>query len=85
MSGEYVAADGTPHEYDGHWSWIPFYNNHLAYIEGVGGQLYGPLAQAVDEVGGSDVVTVMEWLAAQSRQSIPSAADAAGAAGRRPR
>ncbi|HEX5789301.1 MAG TPA: prolyl oligopeptidase family serine peptidase, partial [Woeseiaceae bacterium] len=78
MSGEYVAADGTPHEYDGHWSWIPFYNDHLALIEdadgveGGAGQLYGPIAKTVDNVGGRDVVTVMEWLAAQSRQSIPS-------------
>lgn len=67
MSGKYLAGDGTPHEYNGHWSWIPTYNNHLAYVEGDGGQLYGPIAQAVDDVAGHRVVTVMEWLAAQSR------------------
>jgi len=67
MSGNYVSEDGTPHEYNGHWSWIPTYNNHLAYVEGDGGQLYGPVAQAVDDVGGRKVVTVMEWLAAQSK------------------
>ena len=67
MSGRYVADDGTPHEYDGHWSWIPFYNNQLAYVEGDAGQLYGTVAQAVDAIGGREVVTVMEWLAAQSR------------------
>jgi len=66
MTGKYYSADGTPHEYNGHWSWIPTYNNHVAYVEG-GGQLYGPVAQAVDNIAGRKVVTVMDWLAAQSR------------------
>jgi len=66
MTGNYFSEDGTPHEYNGHWSWIPTYNNHLAYVEG-GGQLYGPVAQAVDDIAGRKVVTVMEWLAAQSK------------------
>jgi predicted peptidase len=67
MTGNYFSEDGTPHEYNGHWSWIPTYNNHLAYVEGGGGQLYGPIAQAVDSIAGRKVVTVMDWLAAQSR------------------
>ena len=66
MTGTYFSEDGSPYEYNGHWSWIPTYNNHLAYVEG-GGQLYGPIAQEVDRVGGREVVTVMEWLAAQSK------------------
>lgn len=66
MSGKYFSADGKPYEYNGHWSWVPTYNNQLAYVEG-GGQLYGPLAKSVDEVGGHKVVTVMQWLAAQSK------------------
>lgn len=67
MSGEYTSEDGSPHEYSGHWSWIPTYNNDLVYIEGGGGQIYGPIAEEVDTVGGGDVVSVMEWLAAQSK------------------
>lgn len=67
MSDAYVSEDETPYEYPGHFSWIPTYNNHLAYIEGAGGQLYGPAAQEADTVAGREVVTVMEWLAAQSR------------------
>ncbi len=67
MSGSYVSEDGTPHQYNGHWSWIPVYNNHLAYVEG-SGQLYGPIVQEVDRVGDREVVTVMEWLAAQSKE-----------------
>jgi len=66
MTGNYFSEDGTPHEYNGHWSWIPTYNNHLAYVEG-GGQLYGPVAQEVDNIAGRKVVTVMDWLAAQSK------------------
>lgn len=66
MSGNYVSDDGTPYQYNGHWSWIPTYNNQLAYVEG-SGQLYGPIVQEVDRVGGREVVTVMEWLAAQSK------------------
>jgi predicted peptidase len=67
MTGAYKAEDGSPHEYNGHFSWIPVYNNHLAYIEGGGGQIYGPVAQEADTVAGREVVTVMEWLAAQSK------------------
>lgn len=67
MTGNYFSEDGTPHEYNGHWSWIPTYNNHLAYVDGGGGQLYGPIAQAVDDIAGRKVVTVMDWLAAQSK------------------
>jgi len=66
MTDTYFSEDGTPHEYNGHWSWIPTYNNHLAYVEG-SGQLYGPIVQEVERVGGRDVVTVLEWLAAQSK------------------
>jgi len=66
MTGTYLSEDGAPHEYNGHWSWIPTYSNHLAYVEG-SGQLYGPIVQEVDRVGGREVVTVMEWLAAQSK------------------
>ncbi|MFX4226962.1 MAG: prolyl oligopeptidase family serine peptidase [Porticoccaceae bacterium] len=66
MTGTYQAEDGTPYEYNGHWSWIPVYNNHLAYVEG-SGQLYGPIVQELDSVGGREVVTLMEWLAAQSK------------------
>jgi predicted peptidase len=66
MTGNYFSEDGMPHEYNGHWSWIPTYNNHLAYVEG-SGQLYGPIVQEVDRVGGREVVTVLEWLAAQSK------------------
>ncbi|WP_336776127.1 prolyl oligopeptidase family serine peptidase [Paenibacillus sp. MMO-58] len=29
-SGLYKKADGTPFEYDGHWSWIYVYNNQVA-------------------------------------------------------
>ncbi|WNS78639.1 prolyl oligopeptidase family serine peptidase [Domibacillus sp. DTU_2020_1001157_1_SI_ALB_TIR_016] len=29
-SGLYKKADGTPYEYDGHWSWIPVYNNEVS-------------------------------------------------------
>lgn len=66
-SGDYVSDDGSPHEYSGHWSWIPTYNNHLAYIEGEGGQLHGSIAKDADSVAGNKVVSLMEWLAAQSR------------------
>ncbi|MDH4125945.1 MAG: prolyl oligopeptidase family serine peptidase [Gammaproteobacteria bacterium] len=65
MSGKYFDEHGAPHEYNGHWSWVPTYNNHLAYVAGEGGQLYGPVAQQVNEIDGREVVTVMEWLAAQ--------------------
>lgn len=67
MSGNYTSADGSPYEYPGHWSWIPVYNNELAYIDGDGGQLYGPIAEEVSSIALSEVVTVMEWLAAQSK------------------
>lgn len=67
MTGKYMSEEGTPHEYDGHWAWIPTYNNHLAHVEDGGGQLYGPFVQDVDRIAGRKVVTVMEWLAAQSR------------------
>lgn len=29
-SGLYKKADGTPYEYDGHWSWIYVYNNEVS-------------------------------------------------------
>lgn len=29
LSGLYKKTDGTPFEYDGHWSWIPVYNNDV--------------------------------------------------------
>lgn len=29
-SGLYKKEDGTPYEYDGHWSWIPVYNNEVS-------------------------------------------------------
>ena len=67
MTGTYKSEDGSPHEYNGHFSWIPVYNDHLAYIEGGGGQIYGPIAEEADTVAGREVVTVMEWLAAQSK------------------
>lgn len=66
-SGDYVSDDGSPYEYSGHWSWIPTFNNHLAYIEGEGGQLHGSIANSTDSVEGNKVVSLMEWLAAQSR------------------
>jgi predicted peptidase len=28
-TGLYKNADGTPYEYNGHWSWIPVYNNEV--------------------------------------------------------
>lgn len=31
-SGLYKKADGTPYEYDGHWSWIYVYNNDVSKI-----------------------------------------------------
>lgn len=67
-SGQYMNEDGTPHEYNGHWSWIYVYNNELAQVmadETVVGRLHG---QAVQELASeSSVVTIMEWLAAQSK------------------
>lgn len=30
LSGLYKKDDGTPFEYDGHWSWIPVYNNDVS-------------------------------------------------------
>ena len=60
-SGDYTDADGSPYEYPGHFSWIPVYNDDLAYIDGGGGQIYGALAREVDEVGGRPVVTLMDW------------------------
>jgi predicted peptidase len=67
-TGLYFDEDGATHEYNGHWSWIYVYNNELAQIMIDGknsGQLHG---QAVREAaGGSNVVTIMEWLAAQSK------------------
>jgi predicted peptidase len=65
MTGNYFDEDGMPHEYNGHWSWIPTYNNHLAYVEGDGGQIYGPVAKEARNIVGRKVVTVMEWLARQ--------------------
>ncbi|PYE86185.1 prolyl oligopeptidase family serine peptidase [Pseudoroseicyclus aestuarii] len=66
-SGRYEAPEGGAFEYNGHWSWVPFYNNDLAMIEGGHGQLYGPSASEAGDVGGHKVTSVMEWLAAQSR------------------
>lgn len=31
-SGLYKNEDGTPYEYNGHWSWIYFYNNDLSQV-----------------------------------------------------
>ncbi|MFS0777108.1 prolyl oligopeptidase family serine peptidase [Neobacillus sp. 3P2-tot-E-2] len=31
-TGLYKKADGTPYEYDGHWSWIYVYNNEVSNI-----------------------------------------------------
>jgi predicted peptidase len=64
-SSLYTTEAGTPYEYMGHWSWIYFYNNDLAQImdgETVVGRLYGPIARSYD-----GAVTIMEWLAAQSK------------------
>ncbi len=64
-SGLYTNEDGTPYEYMGHWSWIYYYNNDLAQImdgDTVIGRLYGSAIQSYD-----DAVTIMEWLAAQSK------------------
>lgn len=27
LSGKYKDADGNPYQYNGHWSWIYFFNN----------------------------------------------------------
>lgn len=67
MSGNYTSDDGSPYEYPGHWSWIPVYNNHLAFIASDSGQLYGPVAQEAESVSGHEIVTVIDWLAAQSK------------------
>lgn len=67
-TGLHFDEDGAPHQYNSHWSWIYVYNNELAQImvDGVnGGQLHG---RAVREAAGdSNVITIMEWLAAQSK------------------
>lgn len=68
-TGLYMNEDGTPHEYNGHWSWIYVYNNDLAEVivdNHVVGKLYGQLAHQGDAFDG-EVVTIMEWLAAQSK------------------
>lgn len=71
-SGQYVDEDGATYEYNGHWSWIYVYNNDLAQIfdgEDVVGRLYGQLADsgALDDAVDGEVVTILEWLAAQSK------------------
>ncbi len=48
-SGLYKNEDGTPYEYNGHWSWIYVYNNDVSKV-----------------IDGKEV-TVMEWLASQSK------------------
>ncbi|MNC60452.1 hypothetical protein D3C75_1103330 [compost metagenome] len=35
-SGLYKNSDGTPYEYDGHWSWIYVYNNEV--VKEIGGK-----------------------------------------------
>ncbi|WP_246188365.1 prolyl oligopeptidase family serine peptidase [Metabacillus lacus] len=49
-TGTYTRADGTPYQYDGHWSWIYVYNNEVKTT-----------------INGK-TVSLMEWLAAQSRK-----------------
>jgi hypothetical protein len=48
-SGLYKNADGTPYEYNGHWSWIYVYNNDVKTT-----------------IDGKEI-TLMEWLASQSK------------------
>jgi predicted peptidase len=44
-SGLYTNADGQPHEYDGHWSWIYVFNNApTATIDGVKTTIMGWMA-----------------------------------------
>ncbi|MCB0046345.1 MAG: carboxylesterase family protein [Caldilineaceae bacterium] len=67
-TGLYTDEDGAPYEYNGHWSWIYFYNNELAQVlvgDAVGSQIFG---QAVHQAADSDnVMTILAWLAAQSK------------------
>jgi predicted peptidase len=66
-SGLYTDEEGAPFEYFGHWSWIYVYNNDLAQVmvgDTVGGQLFGQAAQAAE---GDNIMTILEWLAAQSK------------------
>ncbi len=66
-SGLYTDEEGAPVEYPGHWSWIYVYNNDLAQVmvgDIVGGQLFGQAAQAAE---GDSIMTILEWLAAQSK------------------
>lgn len=67
-SGLYTDEDGAPYEYNGHWSWIYVYNNDLAQVmdgDTVAGQLFGQTVRQAPE--GLNIVTILEWLAAQSK------------------
>ena len=72
-TGLYANEDGSDYEYNGHWSWIYVYNNHLAQIidgENVVGRLYGKIVENSAEMSENidgDVVTILEWWAAQSK------------------
>lgn len=35
LSGNYNKPDGTPHEYDGHWSWVYVYNDDVKGSDGL--------------------------------------------------
>jgi hypothetical protein len=67
-SGLYTDEDGAPYEYNGHWSWIYVYNNDLAQVmvgDTAAGQLFGQAVHQAPE--GVNIVTILEWLAAQSK------------------
>ena len=73
-SGLYKTEDGMPYEYNGHWSWIYVYNNHLSKLvsdEGyVIGWLYGDVTQYNEDIAqiiDGDVISILEWLASQSK------------------
>lgn len=67
QSGLYQNSDGKPYNYHPHFSWVPVFNNHIATIEGGRGMLYGAFAAKTERVGDSKVMSLMAWLAAQSR------------------
>jgi predicted peptidase len=51
-TGLYKKEDGTPYEYNGHWSWIYVYNNEVS-----------------EDINGEEM-TLMEWVAGQSKESV---------------
>ncbi len=57
-TGKYVEKDGSPYEYNGHWSWIPMLNNECrADYDGKPVLLNGK------------PVSILEWLAAHKKEA----------------